>query len=298
MFLTEEQVREQLRLEQLLPTMRQALIDFSAGRVVQPIRTMLRVSEHQGLFAVMPAIYGDVMGAKLVTFFPNNATLPLPTHHAMIQLFRASTGEPLATMDGRLITELRTAAVTAVATDLLANADARVLAILGSGVQARSHVEALRLIRPFDDIRVWSRSPEHAERFARETGARAMGPEAAVRGADVVVTATSSPVPVLLGDWLKDEVHVNAVGAVGPALRELDDEVMKGLLVVESREAVAQESGDVILSHASVYAELGELLSGVEAVPARGRTVFKGVGIAVEDLATAKLVYEAVSGGH
>jgi ornithine cyclodeaminase/alanine dehydrogenase-like protein (mu-crystallin family) len=297
MFLTEEDVRARLRPEQLLPTMRQALIDFSAGRLVHPVRTMLRISEHQGLLGVMPAVYGDVMGAKLVTFFPNNAERSLPTHHAIIQLFRASTGEPLAVMDGRLITELRTAAVSAIATDLLASKDARVLAILGSGVQARSHLQALRLVRPFDDIRVWSRTPEHAERFAKETGARAMTAEAVVRGADVVVTVTSSPVPVLCGEWLKEGAHVNAVGAVGPALRELDDRAMQGSLVVESREAVARESGDVILSRANVYAELGELLAGVKPIPPVGRTVFKGVGIAVEDLASARLVYEAVAGG-
>ena len=211
----------------------------------------------------------------------------------MIQLFSAATGEPLAIMDGRLITEMRTAAVSAIATDLLARRDTQVLAILGSGVQARSHLEALRLVRPFGEVRVWSRTPEHAARFARETGARAMSAEAAVREADVVVTATSSPEPVLRGEWLRDGAHVNAVGAVGPSMRELDDRAMQGVLVVESREAVEKESGDVILSGATVYGELGELLAGGRKIPTGQRTVFKSVGIAIEDLAAAKLVYES-----
>lgn len=293
-FLDEEQVRRGVRWEDLIPAMRQALIDFSAGRVLQPLRSMLPVAEHGGLLGVMPAIYQDLMGAKLVTFFPGNAARKLHTHHAVIQLFRCSTGEPLAVMDGRLITALRTAAVSAVATDLLASPKARVLAILGSGVQARSHLEALRLVRAFDDIRVWSRTPEHAGRFARETGARAMPAEEAVRGAGVVVVATSSNTPVLRGEWLNQTAHVNAVGAVGPALRELDDAVMRGAVVVESREAAVRESGDIILSGAPIYAEIGELLAGTQAMPPGGRTVFKSVGIAVEDLAAARLVYESI----
>jgi thiomorpholine-carboxylate dehydrogenase len=283
-------------MEELIPALRRALIEFSAGRVVHPVRMVLRTApgpdSPSGYFGVMPAVYGNVMGAKLVTFFAGNARGSLPTHQAVIQLFSATTGEPLAAMDGRLITEMRTAAVSAIATDLLARRDTQVLAILGSGVQARSHLEALRVVRQFGEVRVWSRTPEHAARFARETGAWPMTAEAAVRGADVVVTATSSPEPVLRGEWLRDGAHVNAVGAVGPTLRELDDRAMQGLVVVESREAADRESGDVILSGATVYAELGELLSGLIAAPKGQRTVFKSVGIAIEDLAAAKLVYE------
>src|SRR5437763_8398837 len=142
MFLTEEQVRAVLRMDELIPAMAGALRDLSAGKVQQPMRTVLPVTEHQGFFAVMPA-YGGALGAKLVTFYPNNKSMP--THHAMILLFHPETGEPLVTMDGRLITEMRTAAVSALATDALARADSSVLAILGSGVQARSHLAALRI---------------------------------------------------------------------------------------------------------------------------------------------------------
>ena len=277
--------------------MERALIDFSAGRVGQPVRGIIPVPQHDGLFGYMPAVWGDVMGAKLVSVFHRNTARGLPTHLATIQLFRSTTGEPLATMDGRLITELRTAAVSAVATRLLARPDAHVLAVLGSGVQAHSHVSALQLVRDFDEIRVWSRSPERAQRFATAVGGRAMEAEDAVRGADVVVTVTGSPTPVLHGAWLSPGTMVNAVGAVGPTRRELDDDAMKGSVVVDSRAAAAVEAGDLLLAHAPVYAELGELLARTKPLPANGPIVFKSLGIAVEDLAAAQLVYEAAING-
>jgi ornithine cyclodeaminase/alanine dehydrogenase-like protein (mu-crystallin family) len=296
LFLNEDQVRAVLSYDDLIPAIRQALIDFSAGRVVQPVRTVMSVAAHGGWFAVMPAVYGGVMGAKMVTFFPGNVALEKRTHMAMIQLFRSDTGEPLAVMDGRLITEMRTAAVSAVAVDLLARPEAKVLGILGSGVQARSHVQALSRVRKFEEIRVWSRSEENARRFADEVGARVTSAEEAVRGADVVLTLTSSPVPVLEGQWLKNDAVVCAVGAVTPDRRELDDEAMQGAVVVESREAAAKEPGDILLAKAEVSAEIGELLQGA-ALDRRGRpVVFKSVGIAIEDIAAAKLVYELVGG--
>ncbi len=194
---------------------------------------MLAVEPHGGHFAAMPAADDVGMGAKLVTFYPGNAARGLPTHLALILLFRPETGEPMAIMDRRLITETRTSAVSAVATRALAAKDAKVLAILGSGVQARSHVEALRLVRDLEEVRVWSRTPEHAWRFAREIGAEATTAGAAVRGADVVVTATSSLEPVLRGAWLKPGAHVNAVGRRGPKGRELDEAAMRNVVVVE-----------------------------------------------------------------
>jgi thiomorpholine-carboxylate dehydrogenase len=223
---------------------------------------------------------------------------------AMIQLFRADTGEPLVTMDGRLITEMRTAAVSAVAVDHLACAEAKVLAILGSGVQARSHVRALRGIRTFTDIRVWSRSQDHAQQFASEIGARATTAEQAVSGADVVLALTSSPMPILQGKWLSPHAMVCAIGAATPDRRELDEETMRGAVVVESREAALKEAGDIVLAHAQVSAEIGELLNGAQIerpTASRGRrdrpVVFKSVGIAVEDIAAAKLVYDKFSAG-
>ena len=292
-FISEHEVKALLSFKDLIPVMRQALADFSGGRATQPVRTVLSIAAHDGWFAVMPAVYGNVMGAKLVTFYPGNVTLRKHTHLATIQLFRSDTGEPLAVMDGRLITEMRTAAVSAVATDLLAGPEARVLAILGSGVQARSHFAALSQVRDFDECRVWSRTEEHAYAFAAEVGARVTTAEEAVRGADVVLTLTSSPQPILQGKWLKQDALVCAIGAVTPDRRELDDEAMiRSRVVVESREAAQREPGDILISNALIFAEIGELLNGAAIERGGKPIIFKSVGMAIEDIAAAKLVYE------
>src|SRR6184192_4151200 len=240
LFLDEEQVRKHLRMAELIPAMERALMDFSAGKVTQPVRSVIKVevAAATGFLGLMPALTPDGLGLKAVTFYPSNAERGIPTHMATIFLVDPETGTPLAIMDGRLITEMRTAAVSAAATKLLASPDAKVLAILGSGVQARSHVEALRLVRQFEESRVWSPTIEHAKRFAQEIGATAMSAEEAVRGADVVVTATNSKTPVLRGAWLKPGCHVNAIGACRPDWRELDDETIQNKVVfVDSREA-------------------------------------------------------------
>jgi ornithine cyclodeaminase/alanine dehydrogenase-like protein (mu-crystallin family) len=295
-YLDEEHVRRVLRWEQLIPAMESALADFSRGGIVQPVRSILTIEEGKRYFGVMPAAAHDVMGLKAVSFYPANEGTAVPTHLGIILLFRTDTGEPLAAMDGRLITEMRTAAVSAAITRYLMPPESRVLALLGSGVQAESHLHALSHIHGFEEVRVWSRSPEHAGRFAREHGAVAMDAEAAVRGADVVVVATSSQQPVLEGAWLKPGVHVNAVGANRATWRELDDTAMGNLVVVDSREAVLQESGDVILSGANVYAEIGEIFGGTKIVSRTETTIFKSVGIAAEDIATARLVYNMTQG--
>ena len=290
LFLDEGHVRELLRMDELIPAMATAMRELSAGRVVQPLRTVVAVADYGGFFGVMPA-YGGGLGAKLVTFYPNNQGIP--THHAVIVLFRPETGEPLVMMDGRLITEMRTAAVSAVATDLLARRETRVLAILGSGVQARSHLAAMRLVRRFGEVRVWS--PRHAVEFAREHELVASAsPEEAVCGADVVVVATSAVTPILKGEWLSPGMHVNAVGATRPDWRELDDHCLaKTKVFVEAREAATKESGDVIAA-GKIFAELGEVISKLR--PGRESadeiTLYKSVGVAVEDVVTAHLVYK------
>ena len=294
MILDEGAVRDLLRMEDLIPVMASALADLSSGKVVQPMRVMVPIADHGGFLGLMPA-YGGALGAKLVTFYPDNQGVP--THHAVIVLFRPETGEPLVTMDGRLITEMRTAAVSAVATKCLARPEASVLGILGAGVQARSHLEALRLVRTFREIRVWS--PRNARAFAKQFGIRAAASAAeAVRGADVIVVATTSQTPVLLGEWLSPGTHINAVGAPRPTWRELDDAVLRAACIyVESREAATRESGDVIAA-GRVDAEIGEVVTGVK----RGResageiTLFKSVGVAIEDVATADLVYRKALG--
>ncbi len=295
LFLDEDQVRKHLRMADLIPAMEKALIDFSTGKVTQPVRQVIAVDPPGGFYGMMPALTPEGLGQKIVTFYPPNAEKDLPTHMATILLNDPQTGAPLAVMDGRLITEMRTAAVAAAATKLLAPKDAKVLAILGSGVQARSHVDALRLVRQFEETRVWSPNKSHAEQFAREIGAQAMSAEDAIRDADVVVTATSSKTPVLHGTWLKSGCHVNAVGACRPDWRELDDNAMRNVVFVDSREAAMKESGDVILSRTKIYAELGEAFAGK--VPPRGSetTIFKSLGMAVEDVAAALLVYRSAT---
>jgi len=294
-YLDESRVRALLRWDALIDAMESALAEFSAGRVIQPVRSMITVEEGRRYLGVMPAVAEDVMGLKLVSFYPGNAGTAIPTHLALILLLRSDTGVPLAVMDGRLITEMRTAAVSAAVTRALAPGGS-VLALLGSGVQAKAHLEALSTVCSFNEIRVWSRTAEHAERFAAEHGAAAMDAESAVRGADVIVTATNALEPILKGAWLKPGAHVNAVGSPRPTWRELDDAAMASTLVVDSREAVRKESGDVILSHARIYAEAGEIFAGKVPRPQGVTTVFKSVGIAIEDIATARLVFEA-SGG-
>src|SRR6266581_3119628 len=215
LYLNEEQVRQHLQMAELIPAMEKALIEFSAGEVTQPVRSVINVdvAAATGFLGLMPALTPDGLGLKAVTFYPSNVERGIPTHMATIFLVDPQTGAPLVIMDGRLITEMRTAAVSAAATKLLAPADAKILAILGSGVQARSHVEALQLVRQFEEVRVWSPKQEHAKQFAQEIGATATSAEDAVRGADVIVTATNSKMSILKGSWLKPGCHVNAIGA-------------------------------------------------------------------------------------
>ena len=292
--LDEQQVRKHLSMAELIPAMEKALSDFSSGKVTQPVRQVIPVDPPGGFYGIMPALTPDGLGQKIVTFYPPNADKGIPTHMALIVLNDPRTGAPLTVMDGRLITEMRTAAVSAAATKLLAPRNSKVLAILGSGVQARSHFEALQLVRDFEEVRVWSQTKSHADQFTKEIGARSTSAESAVRGADVVVTVTSSKTPVLKGAWLKRGCHVNAVGACRPDWRELDDDAIRNsVLFVDSREAAMKESGDVVLSGARIYAELGEAFAGKINNRAAETTIFKSLGMAVEDIAAALLVYRA-----
>lgn len=291
--LDEPAVAQRLHYPELIRAVADALAALSAGRVVQPVRTVLPVAPHHGFFAVMPAYAGaGVLGAKLVTFYPQNAGMH--THHALIVMFKAETGEPLAVMDGRLITEMRTAAASAVATKHLARPDAAVLGIIGSGVQAKSHLLALRHVRVFKDVRVWS--PRNAQAFAERHGVKAAASaEDAVQGADVVVVAASSTTPILKGAWLSPGTHVNAIGATRPDWRELDDTLVTTAHVfVDSREAALRESGDVSAAKSEVT-EIGAVVAGT--APGRRNaaeiTLFKSVGVAIEDVVAAGLVLRA-----
>jgi ornithine cyclodeaminase/alanine dehydrogenase-like protein (mu-crystallin family) len=304
-FLDATEVRRLLDLDRLIDAMEDALMAFSSGEARQPVRQALPVPQHGGFFVVMPALLGGAMGTKLVSFYPRNAERGLETHMALVALFDPATGEPLVVMDGTYLTEMRTAAVSAAATRRLAAPDARVLAILGSGVQARSHLELLSRVRDFETVRVWSPTRDHVERFvaaARERHgdrvAASPSAEQAVRGASVVVTATSATEPVLRSAWLQPGAHVNAVGACVAGWRELDDDVMENVVYVDSRAAAVVESGDVILSRCEVHAELGELFAGKVAPRSEETTVFKSLGLAVEDVAAASLVWSAHRAMH
>lgn len=291
-------VRRLLRLEDLLAGMRRALLDLSAGRVLQPLRMVTDLPEG-GFLMLKPAMTRDALVTKIITLRHGNAARGLPSMLATLVLMEPATGQTLAVMDATWLTELRTAAVSAVAADALTAPGPKVVAMLGSGALARSHALALRAVRPVEEIRIWSRKPDNVARCARDVGGIACASaEEAVRGADIVCTVTSATEPVLKGAWLKPGAFVAAVGAPRPTWRELDDGAMRNVLVADSREAAEKESGDVILSGARVSAEIGEILAGSKPLPPPGATViFKALGQAVEDAVAARLVYDAARRG-
>jgi ornithine cyclodeaminase len=288
-------VRRLLRLDALLPAIRQALVDLSAGKVMQPMRLVMDIPAEQGMLFLKPALVGNTLATKLITLMPRNPQRGLPTLLATIVLTDPQTGATIAVMDGTWITELRTAAVSAVGVDALTPPGPKIVALLGSGALARSHALALRAVRPVSELRIWSRNPENVARCARDTqGMGFASAEEAVRGADIVCTVTNASEPVLKGAWLKPGAFVAAVGAPRPTWRELDDAAMRNVVVADSRESAQHESGDVILSGAQVVAEIGEILAGTKPRPAAGSTlVFKALGQAVEDAVAARLVYDA-----
>jgi len=293
--LSRDEVRRLLDLEQLLEALERVFVELSAGRVSVPPR--IAASTERGFLGAMPGYADGILETKLVSVFARNHELGLPTHQATIALFDDETGKPLALMDGTEITAVRTGASSAVATRALARPDARVLAVLGAGVQARSHIDAMRRVREFDEVRVASRDEEHAAELAAEVDCTARASfEEAVSGADVVCACTDAGQPIFPPDWLAPGMHVTSVGASrdGP---ELDPEVVRaGLLAVESRVAFepypagAHELQGLDPSEA---VELGELLSGSREGRAAPEqiTVYKSMGHAVEDAAAAGLVY-------
>jgi thiomorpholine-carboxylate dehydrogenase len=295
LYLDDATVRRLLPLNTLLPAMRQALIDLSAGRVLQPLRTVLEMPEREGMLFLKPAMTADALATKLITLYPGNPGRGLPTLLATIVLMDPLTGQTLAVMDGTWITELRTAAVSAVAADAVVNAGPKVVAMLGSGALARSHALALRAVRPVSEIRVWSRDPANVARCAADIGARACASaEEAVRGADIICTVTNATEPVLRGAWLKADAFVAAIGAPRPSWRELDDEAMRHTVIADSRHSAEHEAGDVMHSGATVHAEIGEILAGTKTLQHHaGIVIFKALGQAVEDAVAARLVYDA-----
>jgi alanine dehydrogenase len=301
-FLSVAEVRELLDLDELVDALAAAHRDLSAGDASMPPRIAAMVQERQGLLGVMPAYLPSAgLACKLVTLFPQNTDRH--THQAVIVVFDPENGTPLAVMDGRYITATRTAAGSALATRLLAREDAEVLALLGTGVQARSHARALPRVRAFSEIRVAGRDRSRAEALAEEIGphARAVSSyEEAIRGSDVVAATTHATEPIVRREWLSQGAHVNSVG-LNPSGREVDEQtVADALLVVESRESAlapppAGAPELVGVSPADVHAELGELVAGTK--PGRSSqdeiTLYKSVGVAVQDVAAAALVLAA-----
>ncbi|HEY7169777.1 MAG TPA: ClpX C4-type zinc finger protein [Vicinamibacterales bacterium] len=312
--LTEGDVTALLPIDTLMEPMEQALRRFSAGEVVQPVRTVLPIGRE--FFGVMPAYVRNppIIGAKLVSVFPKNTAVHLPTHLATVLLFSPDTGALLAVVGGSYITEVRTAAVSAVSANLLARDDASRVAIIGSGTQARSHLRALEEVFELSEVRVWSPTPEHQDAFIEEmetrTTARLVGvdsAEQAVQAADIVVLATSSADPVVQSEWIKSGTHVISVGACRPDQREMDPAlVLRGRLFVDSRAAALAESGDVVMAiqerrftESHIVGELGELIDGkVEGRRSpREVTIFKSLGLAVEDVMAAELAYRRALAG-
>jgi ornithine cyclodeaminase/alanine dehydrogenase-like protein (mu-crystallin family) len=302
--LNQEEVERLLDMEGCIGAMEGALAALARGEVHVPLRTVVSPQDEPSLLGLMPAHRaGDtpLYSLKTVAVFPDNPKRGLDAHQGTVTLFDGETGEVRVLMNASAITAIRTAAVSAVATRVLAREDTHVLAILGAGVQARSHLEALPLVRSFDRVLIYSRTREHAQALADETGAEAVASaEEAVSDADVVVTATSSAEPVLERGWLKPGVHVNAVGGRPPQMTELDSAtIADSAFFVDRRESAEAEAGDYRMALESgaigpdhIRAELGEVVIGAK--PGRTSddelTVFRSLGLAVEDLAAAEYV--------
>ena len=311
LLLNEREVAQLLRYQDLVPLMERTLAAFSTGGAVQPVRSIVRMERHGGLMGTMPGYLSgdDALGVKLVTLVHANAQRGLPTHLATIALLDPVTGALQALLDGRLITEMRTAAVSAAAARACARRGAGVLALIGAGVQASSHLRAFAHALALREVRVATRTAAHAGQFARdasaETGLRVRAcatARDAVAGADLIVTVTASSTPVLESAWIGAGAHLSAVGACTAEWRELDAAtVARARTFVDSRAAAAVEAGDLVLAEREgaigpdhVAGEIGEVFAG--RLVGRERddqvTLFKSLGLAVEDVATAKLVYE------
>ncbi|MDH3606430.1 MAG: ornithine cyclodeaminase family protein [Acidimicrobiia bacterium] len=309
LIITQDEVPALLPMSDCIQVVREALAALARDEGIQPLRPIMWLPEKVGALGMMPGYLADIdtLGIKTVTVFPGNAGTKYDSHQGSIMLFDGANGRLKAVIDATEITTIRTAAASAVATDVLARPDARVLAILGSGVQAGSHIDAMAAVRPIGEVRVWSRQPANADRLVALKAASGLtirtvaSVAEAVGGADIVCTTTASHDPVLTGDLLEPGMHINAVGSSVPFARELDTGVMtRSRLFVDRRESTLNEAGDFLIAQAEgaideshIVAEIGELLIG--AAEGRGNdeeiTLFKSLGLAVEDVAAGNLVY-------
>ena len=310
LILSEKQVESLIDIDELIAALERAHIQYSTGRAVMPVRLVVPLPKIDGRITSMPGFLDEdqALGMKVVTYFHNNPKQNLPPILATIMLFSPESGKMIAVMDGSYITAIRTACASAMATKVLSNPTASALGVLGAGLQARAHITALASVRKISRIRIYSPSGTSASRVKQEMESQlglaievANSAEEAVRGADLIVTATTAKQPILPAEWLKPGAHINAVGSHRPDLRELHGSIMaRSKVFVDSREAIMAECGDVLLALAEnsitadhMPAEIGEVLAGTKS----GRTgtdevtLYKSVGIAIQDVATAQLVY-------
>ncbi|XP_033962571.1 ketimine reductase mu-crystallin [Pseudochaenichthys georgianus] len=297
----EREVEGLLRYRELVPRLEEALGKFSSrdpAEVIQPVRSTVPLQKHHGFMGLMPSYMENkgVLCTKFVCFYKREDGSNLPSTQATVVLLDPEYGNVKAVMNGELITRMRTAAVSAISAKLLMCPGSEVLAILGTGAQAMSHYNVFTEMFSFKEVRVWSRTGQGSERFCRSVSGPVtvcVSAEEAVRGADVIVTVTRCTEPVLFGQWVKPGAHVAAVGACRPNWRELDDVLMKEAVVyADSREGALTESGDVILSGAEVFAELGDVINGTKPALREKTTVFKSLGMGVEDAVSAQLVFD------
>ena len=308
--LSEKEVQSLAKVEELIPVLERAHIQYSTGKAVMPVRLVVPLPQIEGRITSMPGYLSQdkALGMKVVTFFPNNLKQNLPQILATVMLFSADSGKMIAAMDGNYITAIRTACVSAMATKALANPQSHVLGVLGAGVQARAHIRALTQIRKISEIKIYdifeASARQLQEALEREIGIKidvVQSAREAVLDADLLVTVTTAKEPIVKADWLKPGMHINAVGSHRPDLREIDGATLASAkIVVDSREAIMAECGDILLAIQeraitadSVHAEIGEVLAGKK--PGRTSsdeiTLYKAVGIAIQDVATAHLVY-------
>jgi ornithine cyclodeaminase/alanine dehydrogenase len=308
--ISEQQVRGLVDIDELIEALEKAHLQYSTGRAVMPVRLVVPLPAIQGRITSMPGFLTDdkALGMKVVTYFQQNPTRDFPAILATIMLFSAATGKIIAIMDGSYVTAIRTACASAMATKILANLESKVVGILGAGVQARAHIEALTRVRNIGVFKIYSPSGVSAAKLKEEMSGRinsaievVSSAEQAVRDADLVVTVTTAKEPIIKADWLKPGTHVNAVGSHRPDLRELDGATLaRAKVIVDSREAIMAECGDILLAidersiaPSAVHAEIAEVLAGTK--PGRTDeseiTLYKSVGIAIQDVAAAHLIY-------
>lgn len=309
--LSEKQVQSLIDIADLISTLETAHIQYSTGKAVMPVRLVVPLPQIQGRITSMPGFLDEdkALGMKVVTYFQENPGRNLPAILGTILLFSAETGKLIAVMDGSYVTAIRTACASAMATKALANAETAVLGILGAGIQARAHIQALTHVKQIERIKIYSPSGasaagikkdlEPAMKIAIEVAASA---EDAVRDVDLLVTGSTAREPIVKSDWLKAGVHINAVGSHRPDYREIDGATMaRAKVVVDSRAAIMAECGDILLaikenliSENHIHGEIGEVLAGTKAgrSSASEVTLYKSVGIAIQDVATAHLVYQ------